>query len=259
MAEKGVAAVDRALEILKAFTHSASDHLSLAELAAVTGFYKSTILRLCESLQKADYLIRDLNGNFRLGAAGLTLGSRYQDTFDLGEIVVPALRQLSRDTGESSSFYVREGERRICLHRVNSTQHQILHFLKEGTAYPVYTGASGQIFQAFGADSSKEFDEVRENMVAVSLKHRTISETGAVAVPIFGVADKLVGTLGIAGPRNRFTPETVELFKRQLLGTADLVSKKLGKSSNLFDSALKRLEPIDVTPPQANVASLEEF
>ena len=44
-ATDGVAALDRAIAILNAFT-AADRSLSLAEIAARTGFYKSTILRL---------------------------------------------------------------------------------------------------------------------------------------------------------------------------------------------------------------------
>lgn len=243
--EKGVAAVDRALAILNAFMQSTENQLSLAELAKLTGFYKSTILRLCESLQKADYLVRDDEGNFRLGPASLILGSRYQDTFDLGEVIMPALRALSHNIGESSSFYIQEGDRRVCLHRVNSTQHQILHFLKEGTSYPVFTGASGQIFQAFTASQTEASDEVRRSMVAVSLRQRVFSETGAVAVPVFGIGNKLAGTLGVVGPINRFTPENLNFFQLELLKTAESVSKQLGGHAELFQVAIRQLSLTD--------------
>ena len=73
----GVAAVDRAIAILNAFTQS-DRTLSLAELAARTGFYKSTILRLAGSLLRGQYLERLEGGRYRVGPAAFRLGALYQ-------------------------------------------------------------------------------------------------------------------------------------------------------------------------------------
>ena len=51
----GVAALDRAIAILDAFA-AADRSLSLAEIAARTGLYKSTILRLANSLLRGQLL-----------------------------------------------------------------------------------------------------------------------------------------------------------------------------------------------------------
>lgn len=228
MAQKGVAAVDRALRILQAFLDSSSKQLTLAQLARATGFYKSTVLRLCESLENAGFLTRQTDGTFRLGPATLMLGSRYQEAFDLGDIVMPALRDLAEKTGESVSFYVLEGEQRVCLYRINSRQHRILHFVQVGTEFPRYTGASGQIFEAFGPERPKELEEVRQRMTAASLQHRTISETGAVAAPVFDQYGGLVGTLSVSGPINRFNNEMLDGICKEVLNAASVVTRSLG-------------------------------
>ena len=44
------------------------------EIADRTGLYKSTILRLCESLRKFGYIVRLGNGRFVLGGAIFRLG-----------------------------------------------------------------------------------------------------------------------------------------------------------------------------------------
>ena len=64
----GVAALERGLSILEAFKRG-KEILSLAELAGLTGLYKSTILRLCDSLLRFGYVQRMEDGRFRLGAA----------------------------------------------------------------------------------------------------------------------------------------------------------------------------------------------
>ena len=62
----GVAAVDRALLILSVFRED-DTALSLALLARRTGLYKSTILRLLQSLLRAGYVIRQPDGNYVIG------------------------------------------------------------------------------------------------------------------------------------------------------------------------------------------------
>src|SRR3972149_8089770 len=118
-AEPGVAALERGLSILEAFSSGAGT-LTLAELAAATGLYKSTILRLCASLLRLGFLQRLDDGRYRLGPSVFQLGRRYQQSFRLGDVVLPVLRELVARSGETASFYVRDGERDTCLYRVES-------------------------------------------------------------------------------------------------------------------------------------------
>ena len=73
----GVAAVERALSILDAFTDQ-DPQLTLGELAKRTKMYKSTVLRLARSLENYGYLVRAEDGMYRLGSKLLKLGSLYQ-------------------------------------------------------------------------------------------------------------------------------------------------------------------------------------
>src|SRR5829696_4994287 len=118
--EGGVAAVDRALSILDAFSERDAK-LSLAEISKRTGLYKSTILRLMKSLEKFGYLYRSDDGAYTLGAKTLFLGTLYQRQFRTSEIVPPVLRKIVAELKEGASFYVRDGNHRVCLHRVDST------------------------------------------------------------------------------------------------------------------------------------------
>ena len=58
----GVAAVDRAFAILAAFGPQ-DRSMTLAELGRRTGLYKSTILRLIESIERAGFLRRTDDGS----------------------------------------------------------------------------------------------------------------------------------------------------------------------------------------------------
>lgn len=225
--EGGVAAVDRALSLLSAFKE-ADRQLSLAELAKRTGLYKSTILRLTVSLVRAGFLRRLENGDFALGPALLRLGELYQASFDLEQVVMPALRRLAHETGESAAYYVRDGSERVCLYRVASTAHRVLHYVTPGTRFALSTGASGCVLRAFGAqpDASPDCEAARRDLVAVSAQDRR-AETIALAAPVFSSA-AVAGALSLAGPAGRFTEDALNSMKQAILSEAQALTFELG-------------------------------
>ena len=143
----GVQAVERALGLMECFGPG-DGTLSLAELARRSGLYKSTILRLAASLERFGHLVRDESGGWRLGPATWRLGALYRAGFVLADRVRPELDALAAATEETASFYVREGDRRLCLMR-SEPARSIRHSLAEGTVLPLTQGASGKVLRAF--------------------------------------------------------------------------------------------------------------
>src|SRR5215217_6513084 len=174
--EGGVAAVDRALSILDALT---DDKVTLAELSKRTDLYKSTVLRLLKSLEKFGYVIRTADGSYRLGSKVLHLGALYQRHFRTSEIVPPVLDRLGAELHEGASFYVVEDDKRVCLHRVETTR-AVRDSVHVGDWLPLTVGAAGHVLRAFGGTRGERFDEVRRRMYAASYGERD-SETAAVA------------------------------------------------------------------------------
>ena len=194
----GVAAVDRALSILDALTE---DRVSLAELSKRTDLYKSTVLRLLRSLEKFGYVVRGPDGSYRLGAKVLLLGSLYQRHFRTDDIVPPVLEKVAAELHEGASFYVREDDKRICLHRVEATR-AVRDSVHVGDCLPLTVGAAGHVLRAFDGARGERFDEIRRKMYAASYGERD-SETAAVAAPVLGPGNELVGALSVSGPRYR--------------------------------------------------------
>jgi DNA-binding IclR family transcriptional regulator len=225
MATDGVAAVDRALSILSSFDVN-SPTLSLTELARRTGLYKSTLLRLAASLERANYLRRFEDGTFGIGPELLKLGELYQASFDLERYVMPILRRLADDTGESASFYVREGDLRVCLYRINSTAHRVLHYVTPGSRLELRTGAAGRILVAFTEPDLEGYEAERREWLALSHQDRK-SDTAAIASPVFGPSG-FIGALSLAGPRFRFDDQNIDEMKENVRGSARLLSEQLG-------------------------------
>jgi len=217
MAEARVEAVERALTLLEAFADG-TPQLSLAELAARTGFYKSTILRLASSLERFGYLSRGGDGNFRLGPAPARLGALYRDRADHGGLIRAALKQLRDASSHTASFYLRSGSTRTCLYRENS-EREIRHHLEEGARLPLTLGAAGKVLLAYTDKSHRQGLKVRRDGYAMSEGERD-PHIAAVAVPLFDAAGVFQGALCLSGLAAQLTAGQKEHCRDLLLEAA---------------------------------------
>lgn len=226
----GVAAVDRALSLLDAFTDQ-DQKLALAELAKRTGLYKSTVIRLARSLEKAGYVHRSEEGGYRLGSKVLTLAAMYQKHFGTADVVPPVLRQIVEELQEGASFYVRDESHRLCLHRVES-RRAVRDTIHEGSRLPLTVGAAGHVILAFSGLTGEKYDEIRKTMYAASFGERD-AETAAVACPVFGLDQKFIGALSVSGPRYRIEALGVPAILPVLFRHARNLTRIMGGNAEL--------------------------
>jgi DNA-binding IclR family transcriptional regulator len=231
----GVAAVDRALTILDVF-RGTDGVLSLAAISAKTGLYKSTILRLMTSLEAYGYVRRLEGGRYQIGPKVSELSAVYQASFKLSDFVIPALKDIVEQVNENASFYIREKECRVCLFRVEAKQ-VIRDHIQVGDALPLGQGASGKVLQQFDDGITKKPTEKEFVIVSFGERH---PDMAAVAAPVFGTGDKLIGALSISGPRSRFTPKVVKDLTDVVRVAAVDLSLALGASPVWFDRLCRR-------------------
>lgn len=234
---EGVAVIDRACAILFAFGPDDAA-LTLAELAARTGLYKSTLLRLAGSLIQHRLLLRLDDGRYQLGPATFMLGALYQRNLNLGDILVPLMRELAERSGESVSFYVRDEEVRVCLHRVDS-KHAVRFHVREGDVLPLESGSGGQALLAFGGTLGGPYEKIREDFYCVSIGERD-RETAGISMPVFGVRQSLRGVLTLAGPSSRIDHAFVERNLGALFDCAARATDALGGDSRAMRHAQRR-------------------
>lgn len=240
--EGGVAAVDRAFAILAAFDASRAS-LPLAELSRRTGLYKSTILRLMTSLERGGYVRRLGDGQFAVGHEPLRLAQLYQSSFNLREILYPILQSLSEECGETSSFYVAQGDSRVVLLRVEP-RRAVRVAIHEGDRFPISAGASGKVLRAFGSAQDPTLAEVRAKLWAESYGERD-KETSAISAPVFGYPDDLRGALTLSGPLQRFDATRIAQVRKVVLAKAAQASTALGAASERFSDALTTLRSLE--------------
>lgn len=221
---ESVVAVTRALAVLEAFG-TADAQLSLAELARRTGMHKTTVLRIARTLGAKHYLVQRDDGNWRLGRAAGWLGTCYQATFDMHDVVEPVLRELAIATGESASFYVREGDQRACLVRVEGPQ-AIRHHVRVGAALPLNLGAPGRVILAFSGEPGEPYEAIRRRGYHLSLGERE-PEVSSVSAPVFEAQWKLLGSICISGPTSRLSEAKLTEFAATVIAAANQLSYSL--------------------------------
>jgi DNA-binding IclR family transcriptional regulator len=221
-AKDGVAAVDRALSILLVFRPE-DEALTLRDLAQRTGMYKSTILRLLASLERHEFIVRLEGGRYQLGPTLFRLGGLYQRSLKLQDHVLPVLHQLVRQSGESASFYTRQGTSRLCLFRVDSP-HSVRDHVRVGDLLPLDRGAAGHLLLAWGGPGAAG---PRAKPLVVTRGERD-PETGAVAAVVLQHDGLASGVLSISGPVNRFTEDKVAEWSRHLRQAASDLTRRFG-------------------------------
>lgn len=226
-----VEAVERAITVLQCFAEP-GEALTLSALAQRSGLYKSTILRLAGSLLHTGFLDRGNDGRYQLGPELRRLGDLSRSQFTLEGVVRPVLRRLKSVTQETASFYVQDGEERVCLYRENSPR-SARHHLEEGTRHPLSSGAAGVLLSRYGDPSDHPSAiELRTTGSVVSKGGRD-EDLAAVAVPVVNMAGELIGSLSVSGLIGRFTDERIDMARTLLKAAADELRPRLPKLAQI--------------------------
>ncbi|AEI82961.1 transcriptional regulator IclR family (plasmid) [Cupriavidus necator N-1] len=233
--EVGVAAVNRALSLLDTFSKEQLS-FTLAQMAERTGLYKSTILRLAESLEAYGYLRRGEGSVFTLGPTPFRLATLYQRNLHPAELVMPVLRNLVELTEESATFYVISGDKRLCAYRANSPL-AITDNVQAGEMRPLERGAGGKVLLAFVGRQGPEFDTIREEMFSLS-RGELYEGIVSLASPVFGSADKLEGAISISGPATRLGKEAIARIKPHLFRASQHLTELFGGDGSRYEVLL---------------------
>ncbi|MFC5649825.1 IclR family transcriptional regulator [Paenibacillus solisilvae] len=227
MSEDGkstVRAVERALDILLCFT--TNSEWAMTEIAENVGLHKSTVHRMLATLEERGFVVRDpASDRYRLGLRIWELSANMSGADDPAVIGLPEMERLGAMLGETISLYLRDGDERIRIQAVQSSQ-AVRRVAPVGARMPLYVGASSKVLLAFEDVQKREellrvitwpdsfdkeqfceqLEEIRRLGYATSIEER---EQGAAAVssPIFTRGGKLVAALSVSGPANRLTLE----------------------------------------------------
>ena len=246
-----VRAVDRALEILMAFT-SSDYELSAADLLKRVKLSRPTLYRLLNTLEQSGFVVSTGEPQkFRLGPSVGHLAHVWTSSLDVGVIAQPMMHRLRNATGETVALFLRQGVLRICVAELPSAHP--LSF-KRGVGYQekIVLGASGRVILAFANEISKpvenyavhskldpkslttELTKIRKQGYATS-RDELIEGAVAVAAPFFNSAGQVTGSIAIFGPSVRLKDKKVSESGKLLISEARLLSAALGDKNDILE------------------------
>jgi IclR family transcriptional regulator, KDG regulon repressor len=254
-------AVINAIAILESFGSDAPS-LSLSELSRSLGIPKASIFRNLNALGRSGYVVRNAaDGRYSLGAKVLDLAKRFsqKDRFLTAGSV--HTRELSRVTGETSHLAILDGGDIVYVDVTEGSQ-MIRAVVGRGDRIPAHCVASGKAILAYSPRAVvmdflarsltsftpqtfvspdallKDFENTRRRGYATNVGE-WVDGVAAVAVPIFGQDNSVVGAIGIAGPRLRLGNKMLAYLSEAIREQADRLSRELGGSPPAVESAVK--------------------
>jgi DNA-binding IclR family transcriptional regulator len=245
-----IATVERAADVLNAFTEVDGETLGVTELAEKLALSKAVVHRILASLRAKGFV--ELEGSTRryaLGPAALALGLTYLQGIDVRDRARPFLRELSERTNETATLSVRRGDVRLYVDQVNPPR-EVRMTVRLGHPYPLHAGSSSKAFLAHLSDEEidslldrvlepltsititdaaslrAELKTVRERGYAISFGERQ-EGAGSVAAPVFDHEGRPAAVISVCGPLERFRRE-VDDIAPLLVDATGRLSRVLG-------------------------------
>jgi DNA-binding IclR family transcriptional regulator len=133
--------LDRGLRVLDALA-SASNGLTVTELAAAIGVNRTVVYRLVSTLEQHALVRRDPRGRLQVGLGVLRLASAVQPV--LRDLALPVLRDLAEAVGCTAHLTVADGDEALALAVAEPTWTDFHVGYRVGTRHPLERGAAGR-------------------------------------------------------------------------------------------------------------------
>lgn len=224
--------LDKAMKVIEAI--AAHQPVEAKELSRILKIPLPTLYRFIATLEANGYVARvSGNARYQLGLLLVRLGAIALKRFHLSELIHPVLREVADQTMESSSLQVRKGMDTICIDCAESPQ-RIRFSPQIGRIRPLYAGAVPRVLLAHMKERErikivesltlkkigpktltdkhalkKELEDTLKRGYAVSEEELTHGAV-AVAVPVLGIADSVVATLTVNGPKFRMRQRQIQ-------------------------------------------------
>ena len=141
-----VEALARGISVIECFDETHSE-MALSEVARRTGMSPATARRSLHTLEALGY-IYSVNKRFLLAPRILTLGSAYVRAAHIDEALMPELRRIVEQFGNSSSVGILDQGSVLYVAHL-SEQRAARRIASVGVSYPAYATSMGRVLLAF--------------------------------------------------------------------------------------------------------------
>jgi len=249
-----IALVGKIVRVVEALRDE-PDGLSLQDLALRTGYVKSSVYRILQSLRRHDYIEQDANGGkYRLGLQMLVLAGGFISRIELVKVGRPYLDELVERFRESAYLAelrgakgifveVREAPLDLRLAPGPRLAEVLFHATAAGKAMAAYLPAGSRSailrrakFPALTehtrtdpSEVEKDWAETRDRGYAIN-DEETIVGAAFLAAPVFDSRERVCGSIAVGMPKVRFSPALAEDVTLYIQDSCRRLSEKLGET-----------------------------
>jgi IclR family transcriptional regulator, KDG regulon repressor len=247
--------LSRAIAVLDCFSQQNSE-LGVREIARMVNLSSSATGRLLAGLKELGILSQNpVTRAYSMGARVLSWAEIYNSSMDVRNQSLSLIQELHQNIQETISLYILEGDERVCIERLESTQ-SVRIVARVGRRLPLYAGSGGKAMLAFlppdrqeaiitqtelapltkktitdPAVLRRELKKIRTDGFAVS-HGEWIEDAAGVAAPVFNQSGTVIAALSISGPASRFTKDHVARYCGAVKRFAAQISNKMGYQSD---------------------------
>jgi len=251
--------VDKLVRLLEALAEAPAG-LSLQELAARTGYVKSSIHRAVQSLRRHGYVEQPVPGGpYRLGVKILLLARGLKEGIGLLTYARPYMQELGDTFNESVYLAMLRGGRAIFVEVIETRRRELRLVGPLDAVVSYHATAAGKVIAAFLPETARaallaqlrpervtsrtrtrrpdilrEWQQVARRGYAVN-DEETIVGAYFLAAPVFDAQRAVCGCITIGLPKPRLTPPLARKMVAHLTSTCARLSAALTAAGYLHE------------------------
>ncbi len=230
----------------------ASGRVRLSDMAAATGYTKSNVHRLLQTLCRVGWVRKvEKDSTYELSFKVFEVAQNWISRFDLPRIASPHVARLASLTGEAVHLAVLDGVDVVFIATQESPQ-PIRVYTPIGSRAPAHCVATGKAILAFAASEqqalasaerrrfteatvtseaalAEEFGRVMAKGYALN-KGEWQDHVNGIAAPIFaGAGGPVIASVGLSGPADRFSASATKRFIPLVCDAATGISQAIAE------------------------------
>jgi IclR family transcriptional regulator, KDG regulon repressor len=249
--KKGVLmTVSRAMDLLNCFSYEKPEW-SLSDLSRELKQPKSVVSRLLTTLKEGDFVEQNSRTKkYQLGIAIFHLGAVMESHMDLRRQAYDPMLSLAEATSETVLLSILDHNSSVCVEKIDSP-HTVKVMAEVGRRLELYAGAPHKMLLAYfspeelekvlpekmvsyGPNAPKDVDTLKEQLELIRKRGYAISQeerspgVGSISAPIRNKDSRVIASLSLAIPLNRFTSERIPDLIDDVRSHARQISLKIG-------------------------------
>lgn len=261
----------KAFSLLRWMVDEDIQSVGIRSAAKALGLTPSSAHRVVSALVEEGVLAKDEStGRYILGLEMIRLAYRVVDRWSLRNVALGPMRDLVTASEEAAFLNVYDASRGEIIGVESVESNQVLRYVVELNKWkPIYVGAAGWAVMAFlsrrerqaivegtslspvtdrsvsdPVELEEQLGQVRERGYAITHGQRIPGAVG-LAVPLFGPSGRVLGSIGLSMPEQRFSVGKELRLATLLRQCASEVMRSMGGSAPIPVKATTKTEDVD--------------